>query len=87
MIDIINVLANLHDANLIIPPFSLNWDDMMTAVFIEPNIKFVYFDLSDAIDHCSKVGLKAVCGELEKLVARLNGLYDAIADGPSDTWP
>jgi len=48
-----NILINLNETNLIVPTFSLNRNNIMAAVFIESDIKFIDLNLPDTFDRSS----------------------------------
>ena len=61
-----NVLSGLNNADLIVAALRLNRDDVMATPLVEPDVKLIDLDLSDAFDGRAKVVLEAVCGEAQE---------------------
>lgn len=86
-----DVLGGLHNAYLVRTSLSLNRDDVVAAVLVQPDVEFVDLDLSHALDRRAEVVLKAVRRDTQEGVDqtvvtddRLQGLFVVQRMGPDE---
>ena len=82
LLDKFYVLSGLNNSYLILSTLSLDGDNVVTTARVEPDIKLVDLDLSDAFHGCSEVVLQAVGGQNLK-TCRLGGYSERLREGPA----